>query len=332
MSNPRFRPLTHVDGAGHERPGYDGFSGFTLDVLSAELPCGVSWLASLFLELDVPVWNPWNVDMTREWQHLGGHAYRYDYPGDPWSRVMPGLVTGRRFDFSNAIVPRFSHDLPGQWTPCDRQIIFVRDPRDALFSAWRRMQRPGNKTPSFFDWVREADARWQIDRISAYLLHIALWWGFSALRGNEALIVRFEDVKADAAREFRRIQTFINEPALSPTHENLQRALRVASFENLQYIEDKFVASGVFDHRVNRAGVAFEYKSHFMQAHHDALGSAGAQIYRDFGYELPVARNSYVNYWTAEPPWVQNVRTDLKTDVRTALANAEARFRNVVVG
>ncbi len=309
MSNVPFRTLSHVGSEGHEYPGYPSFPRYTFDVVSPELPCGASWLASVLLETNVPIWNPWNVDMSLEWRHLGERQFEYHYPGDPWSRVISGLITGRRFNFFDSVVPRFSHDIPGNWSPSDRLIIFVRDPRDALFSAWRRLQGTSKSVPSFSTWVAQTDSVWQAPRIAAYLLHLATWRYFAALHRTETLIVRFEDVKTNAKHEFRRIQQFIDQPTFNPTPSQIDHALAVSSFGAIKTIEEKMLNDGVFDKRINFAGQAYEYKTHFDEPMHTAIGAAGAAIYQWLGYDQPIAKFIPYSLPTLQPEWLTSVRT-----------------------
>jgi hypothetical protein len=326
VSETPFRPLSYVGAIGHEHPGYPHFPRYTVDVVSAELPCGASWLASMLLECCVPIWNPWNVDMSLEWRHLGGRDFEYHYPGDPWSRVISGLVTGRRFAFDDVIVPRFSHDVPGRWTPCGRMILFVRDPRDALFSAWRRLCGASAVQTSFEHWVSELDDVWGVPRVAAYLMRLAMWQHFAMLRGTSTLVVRFEDVKADAGREFERIRGFFGESRFSPTPGDVDRALMVSSFGTLQGIESAMLRSGVFSSRMNFAGCAYEYTHHFTGAMHSAIGSGGRAIYRWLGYVEPSVTGEPEQLSTIHPDGLRGARADLSEDVAHAISAAAAQF------
>ncbi len=289
MSRFNFRPLEFVDASANERPAYPNFPLYTLDVISSELPCGASWLASTLLECDCPIWNPWNVDMSLEWKHLGGTAYEYFYPGNPWSRVLPGLVTGREFNFRTSVVPRFSHATPGQWPLAERLVIFVRDPRDALYSAWRRSQKLQPDIAAFVDWLQHIDPTWGVPRSAAYLLHLATWKHYAELSNTPHLIIRFEDVKANARAEFRRVQDFLPNALNSLTEPQIERALGMSTFEAVKTVEDQMLADGTFDRRMNNAGVPFEYRRHFDANMHAAMGGGGRAIYEWLRYEPPAS-------------------------------------------
>ena len=320
-----FRPLAFVDAASNERPGYTNFPEYNLDVVSAELPCGTSWLASVLLECDCPVWNPWNVDMSLEWKHHGGNAYEYFYPGDPWSRVLPGLVSGRRFDFRADAVPRFSHATPGQWPLSQRLVLFVRDPRDALFSAWRRAQNSQTDVPPFEDWVQHIDPTWQVPRVAAYLLHLATWKRYAELHNTPYLVIRFEDVKANARAEFRRVQDFLPGVLDSLAEVQIERALDKSTFDTVKSVEDQMLANGTFAQRINCAGQPHEYRSHFNAAMHEAMDGGGAAIYRWLRYDTPVARIGRVEL-EPHPSWVDLVIPERRQLAKQALDEAIALY------
>ena len=287
MSRFSFPPMAFVGATAHERPGYANFPEYTVDVISSELPCGTSWLASTLLECDCPIWNPWNVDMSLEWKHLGGTAYEYFYPGNPWSRVLPGLVSGRRFNFHTTPVPRFSHATPGHWPLASKLILFVRDPRDALYSAWRRWQKLQPDAMAFEQWVSQIDATWGVPRAAAYLLHLATWKHYAELHHTAYRVIRFEDVKANARAEFRRLQDFLPERLAALTEQQIERALNRSTFAAVKSVEDQMLADGTFAQRINNAGVAYEYRSHFDASMHQAIGAGGSAIYRWLQYEPP---------------------------------------------
>lgn len=327
MSRFAFHPLSLVDAASSARPGYAHFSEYHLDVVSAELPCGASWLASTLLECGYPVWNPWNVDMSLEWKHHGGTAYEYFYPGDPWSRVLPSLVSGRRFDFCGDLVARFSHVTPGQWPLSPRLVLCVRDPRDALYSAWRRVQKSQPDAPPFIDWVQQLDLTWQVPRTAAYLLHLVTWKRYAELHHTPTLVIRFEDVKANARAEFRRLQDFVPGTLDSLTEAHIERALGRSTFDAVKSVEDQMLADGTFAERINNAGVPYEYRSHFDAAMHVAIGGGGSAIYRWLRYDTPMPmptpnRQALVS----RPSWVDLLSPERARLATQALSEAIALY------
>lgn len=325
MSRFNFRPIKLLDAGSSERPGYPNFPVYTLDVISSELPCGTSWLASTLLECECPVWNPWNVDMSLEWRHLGGTAYEYFYPGNPWSRVLPGLVTGREFNFRTSVVPRFSHATPGQWQPANRLLIFTRDPRDALYSAWRRSRRLRPDIAAHVDWLQHIDPNWGVPRSAAYLLHLATWKHYAELTHTPYLIIRFEDVKANARAEFRRLQDFLPHELNVLPEPQIERALSMSTYDAVKAVEDQMLADGTFDRRVNNAGIAFEYRTHFDAAMHAAMGGGGRAIYEWLRYDPPAPESAPQAPLQPLLRWIHNGRQAITL---RAVEAATAMYQN----
>lgn len=63
-----------------DAPELPGFARYSVDLASAELPCGASWIANVLLELGVPIFNPWGADTRAEWQALGAVAFATSAP------------------------------------------------------------------------------------------------------------------------------------------------------------------------------------------------------------------------------------------------------------
>ena len=200
---------------------------------------------------------------------------------------MPSLVSGRRFSFRRDLVARFSHATSGHWPLSPQLVLFVRDPRDALFSAWRRAQKSHADTAPFVDWVQQIDHAWHVRRAAAYLLHLATWKHYVELLNTPYLVVRFEDVKTSARSEFRRLQNFLPGRFEGLVEFQIDGAVHRSTFEAVKSVEDQMLFDGTFAQRINHAGVPYEYRSHFDASMHDAVGAGGAAIYRWLRYDAP---------------------------------------------
>jgi hypothetical protein len=254
LSMPRYGGPLFQDNTGRS-----DFANFTAEVFSPELPCGAGWLASALLELQVPLWRFWGVDIDADWHSLGARRYRYENRFSAWSRIITGLTDGREFTFRALPVPRFTHDLPGAWTASERLVAFVRDPRDALYSKWRRESARGLSDP-FVTWLAQLDARWNLPRLHAYAMDIATWICFARSTGMAVLVARFEDTKVDPEAVLRRVWRFIASAEPTPTEDEFSRAVVNSQFARARGIEDRLIAERVLSDRINFRGIAYEYK------------------------------------------------------------------------
>lgn len=259
--------------AQQETPGRPDYPRFDVEVISPELPCGVAWLASAMIELDVPLWKPWGLRDDRLWLRLGHARYRHVCRGSPWSRVVAGFQHNREFRFRSTPVPRFSHGWPGLLAPLPAVILFVRDPRDALYSGWRRARRSGELRGGvdFESFVAAPYHHYPMSWGRWLALFLALWR--HELAGRRHLVVRFEDVKADPIGMLRRTLAFLG---MEVGDRALARACVVAEHANVKRIEENLVAMGVVPSPLLARGEPFEYRRHFTPRMEAALGRTSA--------------------------------------------------------
>ncbi len=269
---PRFQDL----------PGMEDFPRFTVDVVSPELPCGAAWLGNCLLELGISLWKPWGLDTSGEWQRLGPFQYRYVHGPSPLQQTLPALITGREFRFLPQPVPRFSHRWPYTFPARNKVIFFVRDPRDALYSEWRRQQANGrlSQNVGFAEFVGSRYYHYPFSFRDYLLLFLRLWR--SVLAEQEHLIVRFEDYKADAMATLRRAVDFLG--LTVATHE-IHRAASRSDFSVAKKIEQERLAKKELLLELNRAGIRFEYFHSYQPGMHDSIGPLFDPIYKWLEYE-----------------------------------------------
>jgi hypothetical protein len=232
------------------RPGRRGYPRYTFDLASPELPCGAGWLANCLIELGIPAWKPWNADDRADWHDLGGGRFRYALDGSPWSRVLPALVDGREFRFRLGEAVRVHHVWPTAYPPADRGVFLVRDPRDALYSAWRRALASGTALPGdegFVEFCRSPFFHYPISRADYLLVFVRVWR--RALAEFGGTLVRFEDYRADATATLTRA---LAELGIEAGHAEIARAIQASSVAQLREAERRMIEAGVVETPVVR--------------------------------------------------------------------------------
>ena len=265
-----------------ESPGLEDFPHFTLDVVSPELPCGSGWLGNCFLELGISLWKPWGLDTSKKWERIGPFRYRYIQGPSPLQQTLPALVTGREFTFRPHPVPRFSHQWPLICPNQKRIVFFVRDPRDALYSEWRRQQANGRlaEGTSFTAFLNSPYYHYPFSFRDYPLLFLRLWK--NVLGGQKHLVVRFEDYKADANATLKKVIKFLG---LKVSASEIQRATDLSDFSVAKKIEQERSAKHELHLQLNRAGIPFEYYQAYTPAMHDQIGPLFDPFLRWLGYE-----------------------------------------------
>ncbi len=122
-------------------------------------------------------------------------------------------------------------------------VLLVRDPRDVAvsqFFQWKYRMRarkkllnqypPHGEDVSIYDFVMNPHAG--LPKIIDFMN----LWAREMPRLEQLLVVRYEDMRADAAAELRRIVEFIGTPG---SEEEIQEAVRFASVENMKKLEQQ---------------------------------------------------------------------------------------------
>ncbi len=266
-----------------EREGYDHYD---VTIASPELPCGAAWLASCLLELGVPLWKPWGIDDGSSWQHIQGRRWRYQFPGSAWSRLVPGLIDERKFRFLSSPVPQFTHAWPGQLPLAPRLILFVRDPRDSLYSNWQRLRRIGIESGhSLNEFLLKPTTGIELPPRVWLGYYLGAWKAASELRPT--LIVRFEDAKAQPVATLRNALDFLG---LRVGARAIVRAVIASSHARTVDAESNLLQKGIVNSRILGPGIPFAHRNRVVEEC-VALDARTSRIARWYGYEDAVAES-----------------------------------------
>jgi hypothetical protein len=137
---------------------------------------------------------------------------------------------------------RISHDDNPHWKTAEKLarskrryrhkkvILLVRDPRDVVVSLYfQRTRRDRAYTGTLHDFLHEPEG--SLDTILAYYNN----WARQKAQPRGFCLVRYEDLKADAAREVQRILRFAGVDPVIDAH--VRDAVRFGSFENMRALE-----------------------------------------------------------------------------------------------
>jgi hypothetical protein len=165
------------------------------------------------------------------------------------------------------------HRLPGggrlirtheRWRPEYRRAIYVvRDGRDVAVSLYYHLQRSQGMRADFTDYLTAFFEGWLIGA-GPWDQHVTGWLDSPAASQGGVLLVRYEDLQADALGQVRRAAQFLDVPA---SDEQLQAALAAGSKDAMQGREK---ATAGIAHResgakipVVRKGVVGDWRNHF---------------------------------------------------------------------
>jgi|GEM_PF-2635944 len=242
-----------------DTPGIRRYPQFNLDIVSPELPCGVSWLANCLLELGIPAWKAWNLNIAHHWQDIGQDQFCYKHPASDLQQTLPALKTGRCFNFRTTTVPRFSHN-PVNLIDHNHPLIFViRDPRDALYSQWRRQfPEQAVSASKFVDFLNSPYHHYPLSHLGFTRFYLSLC--HELLKDQRHIIVRFEDFKRQPVESLSTILSYLD------IHEEphaIHQATQASEFEQFKAVGLKHLQNGISKRQLNRAGKVCEYREHF---------------------------------------------------------------------
>jgi hypothetical protein len=252
-------------------------------------PSGGSWLLNCFLELGIKIGHKPFVD----------NVWRGSTPPLPadhiWIRAdgrhvlnpkaamlvkfLPSLGRQQSFAFRDDVEIDYVQDFASRQPDGRPVILIVRDPRDAIYSMYRR-QAP---QLTFAEFCRFPNPLTLLDSAAHWALFVGAW-----LDQPDVHIVRFEDYKRDAEATLRRVLERFD---LGGSDEAIRAALDQSSFDKARAAEAAFRARFPGDPQlVNRAGKVGDGSDRpEVQALLPEIERATAPLLRRLGYGVEQA-------------------------------------------
>lgn len=266
---------------------------YTVDIVSPQYPCGAAWLANAFLELQVPLGHLWGFETHAEWEESSDGGSLYVAGHLPWRQTLASLHLGRTFQFQRDVRPRFTHAYPWQIHLCDRVVLMVRDPRDALYSEWRRHQRNEGLSESltFSEFLKQPFYAGPLSIVDMLWLHLRCWIAWQKAFQNRVYLLRFEDWKRAPLRNLRTVSQWLG---LARSDDAMTHAAFASDVGHLLSIEKAVEQEGPNARQFNRRGEIDEWRQSWLPAWDEALGSHWQPIFQALGYQPPQSYGSSV--------------------------------------
>ncbi len=256
---------------------------YTVDVVSPQFPCGAAWLANALLELQVPISHLWGFGTAEEWCDVGNGISRYIAPHGPWRQTLASLWPGREFRFMSGVRPRFTHNFPWQLVPTSRTVWMVRDPRDALYSEWRRHQHNEglDSAVDFPKFLQHSFGGGPVCIGDMLWLHLHAWQAVAQACPEQVFLLRFEDWKKQPVQSLTAVLRWIGCEAHT---EDIQRACAASDVSHLQAIELTLTLDDLQARQFNRRGSILEWEGTWPSDWHNVMGPEWSPILDFLGY------------------------------------------------
>ncbi|MEO3431138.1 sulfotransferase domain-containing protein [Pelagibius sp. CAU 1746] len=211
----------------------------TVLLVSPREPSGATWLINCLLALGVKTYRHSPLGM---W-HRDGGVWRLAEHEDLLKKWLPVLSEEEAFTFRDDIEVRWTHEWPDDRSLNDQILFFVRDPRDSLFSRFKREAGAGD----YAEFLESPDHLTLLKRPENWSLFCESW-----LAGKSVNVFRFEDYKADALGTLFQV---VEALGLHATPELVSQAVERSTFEKAADAERLYRLANPDDvQRINRAG------------------------------------------------------------------------------
>jgi hypothetical protein len=239
-------------------------------LVSPREPSGATWLINCFLELGIRTFRRSRPDM---WQYKDG-AWTVTSHQQILKKWLPILSRQDSFTFRDDIEVRWTHEWPSSTTRQQEIVLFVRDPRDALYSRFRREATD----LTFKEFLSFLDPWSLLDKVDNWILFVRSW----AMCGR-VHVVRFEDYKADAVATLGKT---LNALGIVVSDADLHRAVEESTFEKAAAAEAQYRQEHPEDEQViNRKGMPREWSAvPELKVEMEQVSRRCAYLLEEFGY------------------------------------------------
>lgn len=214
-------------------------------IVSPREPSGATWLINCFLELGIKTYRKDNPEWM--WRPNKNGLYTLNPNENYLKKWLPVLNSKSEFVFRDDIEIQWVHDWPISKFKNFEVIFFVRDPRDAIYSRYKRE----NPNQSYLDFIFTHDSNSLLNKIENWCLFNYCWQQHTRLR-----IYQFEEYKANA---FVLLKKILTDFCIIANNSEVKNAIMNSTYEKALECEKKI--SFANNELINRAGIAFEWKS-----------------------------------------------------------------------
>lgn len=255
-------------------------------VASPVEPSGSSWILNCLLELGVRVEHGPAASRLYRRRARQGQASIWQRDGDLWrlepraremGKWMPALLEREAFRFREDVWVDYVQDWPREAHRGAMAAVFLRDPRDALYSAWRHREA----SLDYPGWVALPNPVTLLDAAANWRFYAECWM---ALAGERVFL--FEEYKRDDRALLAKAADLMG---IDAGAEKIEAAAAASTFERAKAGEAKYRAEHPGDRRVaNRAGRVGDWRDRAELAGAVAeIERVTAPVLARLGYDAP---------------------------------------------
>lgn len=290
-------------------------------VVSAPFASGVAWLINLLLELGIRTTHVASRHPEKHWLPKGETVEIGPAAYDHLRWHLPVLLERKEFLFEPGIEVFWEHRLDFARHPQRPTILFVRDPRDAIYSLYRRdyeehytfheyLSRPAT-------WPYHFPAMFRLPPADTWAYFHLFWLGMRQLM--QIKIVTFEEARARPVEITEEILQFLG---VTRTRDQIQLAVERSSFDRARAAVEALQEQTGRRWRTARKGKAGEWKETYDEAALQYFRGPAAHAMRLLGYSPPVGADG-----AEELPPLDLLETESEPDALEPVARAKQVYR-----
>lgn len=252
-----------------------------VQIVSPPFSCGVAWLINALLYLDIRVSNAGFE--PGHWQAVGD-AWRMSESAETHLKWhLPVLHERQSFRFPEAIDVRWEHRLDfasGEMRPT---ILFVRDPRDAVYSLYRRNYAENMSFVSYLnrpdEWPHHFPGLFQMPPLESYAYFC--WYWLAMGEAMPVKLIRFEEVKTAPVRVLREVLQYLG---VERSEAQIHAAIESSGFEQARLAMEKMEATTGKAFKTARKAQVGEWRTSYSILARASVRKLTKTLIRHLGY------------------------------------------------
>lgn len=257
-------------------------------LVSPPFACGVAWLVNILLELQVRTTHWTSQDV---WREINGNWAVSEKAAELLQWHLPILHKKSSFPLRGPQEIFWEHRLDLATLNPQRAVLYLRDPRDAIFSLYRRdIQSGGMDYEAYLDrrdvWPHHFPGLFFLPPPETFLLFVLTW--SIAGRVVPLQVVTFESMRGNPLSDTRRI---LEHYGITRSDREISAALYQSQFAKARRAMEKSAeARGYMRLTASRGQVGEWRETHSPEArerfapmltHYDRLVAYGLETYRE---------------------------------------------------
>lgn len=250
-------------------------------IVSPPFSCGVAWLINALLYLNIRVTN--TSFEPNHWQSKDD-AWRLSESAETHLKWhLPVLHERQFFRFAEALEVRWEHRLDFAADDMCPTILFVRDPRDAVHSLYKRNYAEDMSFVGYLnrpdEWPHHFPGLFQMPPLESFTYFCWYWLAMGEVMPVK--LIRFEDVKSAPVRVLREVLQYLG---VERSEAQINAAVESSSFEQaLRAMEKMEAATGKVFKTVRKAQVG-EWRSSYSMLELASVRELTKTLIRHLGY------------------------------------------------